>query len=73
MKVIVSIIHDRHYDDHLTVQKYTTENLQALEGKYREYYPDGKWGMYGDLPCEDGDQFGVNEDYYCSYAIVDVK
>lgn len=38
-----------------------------------EYWQGGSWGWYGDLPSENGKQFGVGEDYYSSYSIAEVQ
>lgn len=73
MKVIVSIIHDRHTDDVLNVLKYSEENVEKVRKDFEGIYPDGTWRMCGDLPCNNGDQFGENENYYCSYSVVTVK
>ena len=73
MKIIVLIHHDRHTDDHISVFAYSDENLEIIKKKMEEYWQGGSWGWYGDLPSENGEQFGVGEDYYSSYSIVEVQ
>lgn len=33
---------------------------------------NGHEGYFGDLPSENGHQYGWNEDYYDSYSIVEI-
>lgn len=72
MQVIVRTSHDRHRDDNIKVYDYTGENLDLVKTSMEGNWPEGKWGFWGDLPCDNGSQFGINGDFYDSYAIVEV-
>lgn len=73
MKVIVLVKHECHIDDSLKVYAYSEDNLRKVKDEMREFCPIGKEQCLGDLPRENGGQFGRNENDYCSYSIVEVK
>ena len=73
MKIIVLIHHDRHTDDQISVFVYSKKELKIVKKKMEEYWEGGSWGWFGDLPSENGEQFGIGECYYSSYSIVEVQ
>lgn len=74
MKVIVYISHDRHREDTVKVYKYSDENVEKVEKEMEEHWngENGHEGYFGDLPSENGYQYGWGEDYYDSYSIVEI-
>ena len=73
MKVIVYISHDRHREDIINVYSYNVENIAKIKTEMEKRWPDGEFGYFGDLPSEGGEQYGCNEFYYDSYAVVEVN
>ena len=75
MKVIVYISHDRHREDIVKVYAYSEENLAKVKKAMRERWhgEEGREGYFGDLPSENGTQYGWGEEYYDSYSIVNVE
>ena len=75
MKVIVHISHDRHREDIVKVYNYSEENLAKVEQemKNRWHGEEGHEGYFGDLPSENGHQYGWDEAYYDSYSIVEIE
>lgn len=73
-KVIVYISHDRHREDIVKVYKYSDENVEKVIEKMKERWSgeNGHEGSFGDLPSENGFQYGWSENYYDSYSIVEI-
>lgn len=75
MKIIVMIHHDRHTEDVLKVFPFSEENVQKVKELMQNRWSQdkGSWGYFGDLPSENGEQFGWSESYYSSYSVVEVQ
>lgn len=72
-KVIVRISHDRHREDIISVRPYSPLHEQEVRMEMEKQWKDGSWDYFGDLPADDGEQFGLDEFYYDSYCIVPIK
>jgi hypothetical protein len=73
MKVIVYISHDRHREDIVKVFPFSEENISKVEKMMANRWPDGSFDYFHDLPSENGKQYGLNEYYYDSYAVVKME
>lgn len=74
-KVIVYISHDRHREDIIKVYKYSEKNLAKVEQSMKDRWngENGHKGYFGDLPSENGYQYGYCEEYYDSYSIAEIE
>lgn len=73
MKLIILVHHNKQTDDRIKVYSYSKENFDRVKLEMERHWKGGKWAWFGDRPCENGEQFGLDEDYYSSYSIVCVS
>ena len=74
-KIIVHISHDRHREDIVKVYKNSEKNLAKVKKAMKDRWSgeEGHEGYFGDLPSENGIQYGWDEAYYDSYSIVEIE
>ncbi len=80
MKVIVVVAHDHHTDDCVHVYPYTGKESINSVHKYIEEYvgkeQDWHWGCgYSNIAYggDNGDCYGLDEDHFVSYTVVDME